>query len=348
MSADVNRVPGAVDDWLQAQPGGLINDYVRALALDGDGGLWAGTLAGVNRYAGKMWEPINDEAVVGQRITAILTDSDGRTWVGTDENGLSMWDGQTWQRFTKANGLPDNRILSLYQDSKGQIWVSTGAGVGYQTPAGKWFFYGPSSGIAGLPVYSIGQDASGALHFGTQNGVSRLDATGVFQPVNELAGKRVNAVHRGRDGTLWYGTERDGLFSSAGGQVQPVRTPDGGRFGNVVVNGIVTSPDGTLWVATYDDGLWQRTAAAGSGSMRRWPRLGSSRSSIWTTACGWARARASADLTAQPGSRISAMACPARGVGDRARPRRVVWVGTSAGLVRYAREKSPPWMGSSP
>ena len=37
-SADVNRAPGAVDDWLQAKPGGLINDYVRALALDGDGG----------------------------------------------------------------------------------------------------------------------------------------------------------------------------------------------------------------------------------------------------------------------------------------------------------------------
>ena len=88
-----------------------------------------------------------------------------------------MWDGRRRQRFTKANGLPDDRILSLFQDSRGQIWVSTGAGVGYRTPAGKWFFYGPLSGIAGLPVYSIGQDASGAVLFGTEMGVSRLDAT---------------------------------------------------------------------------------------------------------------------------------------------------------------------------
>ena len=105
VSTDVNRTPGAVNDWLQAKPGGLINDYVRALALDGDGGLWAGTLAGVNRYAGKMWEPINDEAVVEQRISAILTDSDGRTWVGTDENGLSMWDGQSLAALHKGQWL---------------------------------------------------------------------------------------------------------------------------------------------------------------------------------------------------------------------------------------------------
>jgi ligand-binding sensor domain-containing protein len=345
VGTSVNRAPGVVDDWLHAQPGGLINDYVRALALDGDGGLWVGTLAGANRYARKMWEPINDEAMLGQRITAILTDSDGRTWVGTDENGLSMWDGEGWQRFTKSNGLPDDRIMALYQDSRGQIWVSTGTGVGYRTPAGKWLFYGPSSGIAGLPVYSIGQDASGALHFGTQNGVSRLDAKGVFQPVDELAGMRVNAVHRGRDGTLWYGTERDGLFSSAGGQVQSVRTSEGGRFGNVVVNGIVTSPDGTLWVATYDDGLWQRTA---DGWQRvdaplATPRILSLKhldDSLWVgTRQGFSRYDGTTWQSylgdGLPSPEVSAIAPGREGV---------VWVGTSAGLVRYAPEKSPPWV----
>jgi ligand-binding sensor domain-containing protein len=345
VSLSLNRRSGVIDSWQRSQPGGLVNDYVRALALDQDGGLWAGTLAGANRYAGKMWEPINDEAVVGQRISAILTDSDGRTWVGTDENGLLMWDGQTWQRFTNANGLPDNRILSLYQDSRGQIWVSTGTGVGYRTPAGKWFFYGPSSGIAGLPVYSMGQDASGALHFGTQNGVSRLGATGVFQPVNELTGKRVNAVHRGRDGTLWYGTERDGLFSSAGGQVQPVRTPEGGSFGNVVVNGIVTSPDGTLWVATYDDGLWQRTAAGWQRveAPLATPRILSLRhldNSLWVgTRQGFSRFDGTTWQSylgdGLPSPEVLAIAPGREGV---------VWVGTSAGLVRYAPEKSQPWV----
>ncbi len=127
--------------------------------------------------------------------------------------------------------------------------------------------------------------------------------------------------------------------------MQPVRTPEGGSFGNVVVNGIVTSPDGTLWVATYDDGLWQRTAAGWQRveAPLATPRILSLKhldDSLWVgTRQGFSRFDGTTWQSylgdGLPSPEVMAIAPGREGV---------VWVGTSAGLVRYAPEKSPPWV----
>ncbi|MCX6028211.1 MAG: hypothetical protein NT169_02770 [Chloroflexi bacterium] len=336
---------------LRARQNGLVNDYVRAMAFTPDGALWLGTIAGISRYAGHIWQTVEDDGLAGQRINAILTDSRGKTWVGTEQGGLAVWDGREWQRLTEREGLPDRRIVSLFEDSRGWIWVGTGNDVGYLAADGKWRFFGRAAIGVDLPVYSFAQDADGPLWLAAGGGAVRWDETGGFQPAPELAGKRVNAVHRGRDGALWFGLPDDGVKRLLPGAVQgqatweTALTAGGSPLKGIVVNGIEDGPAGSLWVGTGNDGLWRY--ADGS-----WQRLDAElpspkvltlsygAESLWIgTYAGLSRFDGrtwqsyAGDVL--PNSKVLAVASDAAGV---------IWIGTEGGLVRYQPERTTPWV----
>lgn len=65
-----------------------------------------------------------EDGLLSNMIYTILQDHDGFIWICTD-NGVCRFDGQTFKRFSTANGLPDNDILNIELDSEGRIWLST-------------------------------------------------------------------------------------------------------------------------------------------------------------------------------------------------------------------------------
>ena len=52
----------------------------------------------------------------------IIQDKKGYIWIASDE-GVSRYNGYSFQNFTKKDGLPDNVILHLFEDYKGRIWI---------------------------------------------------------------------------------------------------------------------------------------------------------------------------------------------------------------------------------
>ena len=206
------------------------------MAFDRDGWLWFGTIGGISRYAGKIWQEARDDNLVGQRVNTVLTDRAGRVWVGMERNGLALWDGSAWEHFGTANGLPDDRIVALFEDAASRIWVSTGAGVGYLNHSAGWQFQGVASPI---PVYAFDQDSSGVLWLAAENGLYRWTPAAGLDSVPELAGKRVNALHQAGDGTFWAGTQTDGLLRLVGGDWQGLTDSGKPMFNDIVVNGIV-------------------------------------------------------------------------------------------------------------
>lgn len=330
---------------LTAQPNGLINNNIRAMAFDSDDALWVGTIAGVNRYAGRIWLTVWHPALTGQPINAIVTDRQGRTWVGTEQRGLLAWDGAIWEVFDVADGLPDNRVVALFEDQGERLWVGTGSGVGYHAPTGRWQFFDRAPGLAGLPVYAFAQDAAGRLWLGTEGGLSQWSEATGFSVVPALAGKRVNAVLPWRDGTLWVGTLRDGLFRLIGDTVQPVAGPDSQPVKIVAVNGLVEGPDAALWVNMYDAGLWRW----GDGVWLRMdaplvtPKvlsLSKVRGHLWVgTRVGIDRYDGQTWQSyvggVLPSPQVQVVAA---GTEDS------VWIGTAAGLVHYRPERQPPWV----
>lgn len=89
----------------------------------------------------KKWtekEVINSELVVTSKtdtlkftsaIRAIFQDSKGNYWLGSHSEGVSFYDGKSFEYFTTKEGLSDNQIRSIQEDEDGKIWFGTANGI---------------------------------------------------------------------------------------------------------------------------------------------------------------------------------------------------------------------------
>lgn len=112
---------------------GLPANRVQSIAQTPDGYLWLGTYFGLVRFDGNRFEVFNQsntpELGTGDvDIRALETDLEGNLWIGT-KLGLLRYSNGQFSRFTKNEGLPDDRIWKLIVLANGTLWVSTECGV---------------------------------------------------------------------------------------------------------------------------------------------------------------------------------------------------------------------------
>jgi len=58
-------------------------------------------------------------------VQALMQDSRGLIWVGTNGGGLSRFNGSGFKNFTTRDGMPDNIVYSLCEDREGNIWIGS-------------------------------------------------------------------------------------------------------------------------------------------------------------------------------------------------------------------------------
>jgi ligand-binding sensor domain-containing protein len=111
-------------------PGLTANDQVLAIAVDPRGGLWLAEPAGPQFVDPKAGTATRHRLPLGAP-QAILLDSRGTVWIGTDSGGLYGLgpDGVVRRRYTVADGLPSDNISAVLEDESGNLWVATTQGV---------------------------------------------------------------------------------------------------------------------------------------------------------------------------------------------------------------------------
>jgi ligand-binding sensor domain-containing protein len=59
------------------------------------------------------------------RLTSLAQNPDGYLWIGTDDQGLSRFDGRNFVNLNPLSerGLPGWRISQLLVDANGRLWV---------------------------------------------------------------------------------------------------------------------------------------------------------------------------------------------------------------------------------
>ncbi len=108
---------------------GMIFDVVQ----DKKGFLWFATNDGLNRYDGygfKVYQndPFDPFTVSRNEIQALHEDQNGRLWVGTLNNGVSVRDPKT-DRFYHLKNLSSQNIRCFAETPDGSIWIGTDKGV---------------------------------------------------------------------------------------------------------------------------------------------------------------------------------------------------------------------------
>ena len=102
-------------------PCGEAND----IAQTNDGILWVGTYAGLYRYNGREFRWMDGYDSV-RNVNCLYVDEEGRLWIGTNDNGLSIAiNEQIVNVVDQSRGLPSNSVRCIIQSSDGYYYVGT-------------------------------------------------------------------------------------------------------------------------------------------------------------------------------------------------------------------------------
>ncbi|MFP4345496.1 MAG: two-component regulator propeller domain-containing protein [Anaerolineales bacterium] len=156
-----------------------------------------------------------EDGLSHNRVTAILQDSEGFVWIGT-EGGLNRYDGYTFTVYHHSSrdpqSLSDNHVTDLYEDAQGRLWVATReGGLNRFDPHTQTFTHYQQDSenppaLMGHFTFFVFQDSRGAVWFGGPPGPTRFDPdTGTFTHYS----RRSNTSRKFEGGGVWDVIEDD-------------------------------------------------------------------------------------------------------------------------------------------
>ncbi len=120
-SNDYNSYVQTIYGSRNGLPCGEAND----IAQTNDGILWIGTYAGLYRYNGSEFRWMNEYDSV-RNVNCLYVDEEGRLWIGTNDNGLSISINESIANVVDtSSGLPSNSVRSIIQGSDGYYYIGT-------------------------------------------------------------------------------------------------------------------------------------------------------------------------------------------------------------------------------
>ncbi|MBR5766830.1 MAG: HD domain-containing protein [Lachnospiraceae bacterium] len=118
---DYNDYVQSVYSSSNGLPCGEAND----IAQTSDGVLWIGTYAGLYRYNGREFRWVDEYESV-KNVNCLYVDEEGRLWIGTNDNGLSIVIREKVVNvLDQSSGLPSNSVRCILRASDGYYYVGT-------------------------------------------------------------------------------------------------------------------------------------------------------------------------------------------------------------------------------
>lgn len=216
--------------------------YEGSVWADRRGTIWVSLESGVHRFDGRRFVPfdisIDREAIASHAIRSgsaspILEDQNGNVWFAIDGYGVLRFDGESFVRLSKADGLPSNNVTDIVEDSSGGLWFSciqsftpreTGDG-GLARYDGETFeTFSHVDALRGADIYTIFMDSRGTLWVGaTGRGVLHYDGrTFTLIPrtnrMDLTYSLGLQSAWEDRNGILWLGFS-GGLFRVENGEI---------------------------------------------------------------------------------------------------------------------------------
>ena len=215
---------------------GLQHKGVRALMMDAQGNLWAGTRLGLNIYnpQSDSFESILNTSLQGEfhgsYIRSLHQTSDGLIWIGTNNNGVWTLAADTRDLKQVLQGAPEanqgDPIYSILQVNEDEVWLARFSGIDrVDARSGRWLdriYHDPSDpfSLANNDVRALLLDKAGIVWvagyggglqhvLGNIGGVSTLRFSLLRK--DSLSEPNVSSVLEMEDGQIWIGTRGAGV-----------------------------------------------------------------------------------------------------------------------------------------
>jgi ligand-binding sensor domain-containing protein len=141
------------------------------VAVGDEGTVWLAHDEGrISRFVGGKRYGVG--GLTTRRVQCIAAGPGGTLWVGTVDDGVQHFDGESWTAHTADDGVLDDYVLDIAVTADGVVWAAVGSGVSrYDGVA--WESFTHKDGLASDYVLSVTVAPDGAVWFGTGRGVSR-------------------------------------------------------------------------------------------------------------------------------------------------------------------------------
>jgi signal transduction histidine kinase/ligand-binding sensor domain-containing protein/DNA-binding response OmpR family regulator len=258
----------------------------KMIFVDTDGNLWiypAITDKGLVRFNAEKQEwSFSDKkflpSVANAYIRSIVQDNNGLLWIGTDHDGITVFDPGNNQSVVlhhniyNKNSISQNSIISLFCDDTGVVWAgSFKNGISYYHPAMFKFQKSPLYAFFNekgetFDCNSICKDTQGNLWIGTNdNGLimyhpkentCKIFKNDINDP-NSLSSNIITWIYQDKAKTVWIGTFLGGLNAYNGKSFKRYQLNENNHnsLSNKSVFGLEEDNEQNLWIGTLGSGI---------------------------------------------------------------------------------------------
>jgi signal transduction histidine kinase len=173
------------------------------IAQSTDGYLWVVTTAGLLRFDGVRFEPLESflpGAALSPYVSHMWAPPSGGLWIAYKFGGVGFLKGSSLTNYKPGNGLPSGGVRSFQEDRDHVIWATSTRGVA-NFDGHQWRTLGAESGLAGLFVSKFFIDRSGSIWITTADSVWRRRAGATLFEDTGIRGK-LPMVMESPDGSL--------------------------------------------------------------------------------------------------------------------------------------------------
>ena len=252
---------------------------VTELFQDEQGFIWIGSQRGLVRYDGyeyRIYKHTKESEfeIAGNFIKKVAQCQMGYLWIGTQNDGLSVFDpiSETFVNFSHdpqiKHSLSHDQVNDILVDRENNKWIATPTGLNYLENGTREFqIY--TEGLNSHAVTSLLLDKENRLWVGTKQGLFRFNkTTQIFEPYQfrtkdsgELSNLAVSELYQSTDGDIWIGTRDRGLVivSSQNGKITFLDTVqdniDDNHLSSPWVSSILQVSPNQVWVAMFEGGI---------------------------------------------------------------------------------------------
>lgn len=199
----------------------LSDNSIHSLLTDREGNIWVGSYFGGIDYLNlsrmqfdKYSRGLTSHSMPGERIRRITGDGEGHLYIGSEDNGLVMFDRRNHTFTPIETGM--SNIHGLCLDGR-TLWIGSFAqGLKVKkldTGRLRSYSKGDRSGLASDYIYSICRTAHGDIYIGTMRGLQLYDRkTDTFRTVPELGNELIFDILEDSHGNLWFATNYGGVY----------------------------------------------------------------------------------------------------------------------------------------
>ena len=228
---------------------GLPTSDANCVLATSDGYIYIGGYSGILRYDGSVFERL-DGATGMTSGRALLEDSLGRIWIGTNDNGVVVLDGENIKRYTYEDDLPSSSIRTFTESDDGTVYIGSTGGVSYVDETGKLNNIDDPA-VADSIIVRLVSDPDGRIYGNTKDGgIFELEDGAVIASYTseDLGIETISTIYADHDnpGKVYLGTESNVIYYGDFG----AKASDMKKIGVAPADNIywITSACGRIWI----------------------------------------------------------------------------------------------------